>query len=232
MSESPIRARLETLEDPEYREFQLKLIPGIDPDRVICILTPDLRAYAKQLLRSGEASGFLAVLPHDTFDENQLHAFVISGIRDFPDCLAEVERFLPYVDNWATCDQLSPSCFARHTEELSPVLDRWLHSEHVYTVRFAIGMRMRYYLEDLFEDRYPREIAELRSDEYYIRMMVAWYFATALAKQYDRILPYLRERRLPEWTHNKTIQKAVESRRITEQQKEELRRLRLPSSGR
>ena len=143
-----------------------------------------------------------------------------------------MERFLPFIDNWATCDQLSPSCFARHTEELSPVLDRWLHSEHVYTVRFAIGMRMRYYLEDLFEDRYPREIAELRSDEYYIRMMVAWYFATALAKQYDRILPYLRERRLPEWTHNKTIQKAVESRRITEQEKEELRRLRLPSSGR
>lgn len=232
MSESPIRARLETLEDPEYREFQMKLIPGIDPDRVLGIRTPDLRAYAKQLLRTGEAAGFLAVLPHDTFDENQLHAFVISGIRDFPDCLAEVERFLPYVDNWATCDQLSPSCFARHTEELSPVLDRWLHSEHVYTVRFAIGMRMRYYLEDLFEDRYPREIAELRSDEYYIRMMVAWYFATALAKQYDRILPYLRERRLPEWTHNKTIQKAVESRRITEQEKEELRRLRLPSSGR
>ncbi len=232
MSESTIRARLETLGDPEYREFQLKLIPGIDPDRVLGIRTPDLRAYAKQLLRSGEAAGFLAVLPHKTFDENQLHVFVISGIRDFPDCLAEVERFLPYVDNWATCDQLSPSCFARHTEELSPILDRWLHSEHVYTVRFAIGMRMRYYLEDLFEDRYPREIAALCSDEYYIRMMVAWYFATALAKQYDRILPYIRDRRLPEWTHNKTIQKAIESRRITEQQKEELRCLRIPTSRR
>ncbi len=173
---------------------------------------------------------FMKDLPHFYFEENQLHAFLIAGEKDFAVCLTELERFLPYIDNWATCDQLSPKVFKNCPERLLPYIDRWLDSSHIYTVRFGIGMLMRYFLDDRFEVKYAEQVAAFSSErDYYISMMVAWYFATALAKQYDAILPFLEENRLDTWTHNKTIQKAVESYRIKPEQKACLKSLKRPA---
>ena len=169
----------------------------------------------------------MGTLPHKYFDEMQLHAFVISEIKDFDTCIAEVERFLPYIDNWATCDQLSPKTFKKHRHELLTYIGRWLGSEHTYTVRFGILMLMQHFLDEDFDISYMDRIAEIRSDEYYINMMIAWYFATALAKQPEPALAVLEEQRLAKWTHNKAIQKAIESRRITDEQKSYLRTLKI-----
>ena len=225
-----IRTRLSELQGKAYREFQIPLFPSINPDRIIGVRTPALRSYAKELSRRPDVSEFLDALPHPTFDENQLHAFIISGIRDYGTCLKEVCRFLPYVDNWATCDQLSPTVFRRHREELIGPVRTWIGSGETYPVRFGIGMLMQHYLDGDFDPSYPELAASVRSEEYYVNMMVAWYFATALAKQYTAVLPYLEERRLDRWTHNKTIQKAVESSRIAPEQKEYLRSLRIKGS--
>ena len=225
MSEE-IRKELMRLQDTKYREFQIRLLPTVEPERIIGVRTPELRKYAKQLLAGGEAEAFLQELPHRYFDENQLHAFILSGMKDFSVCLREVGRFLPYVDNWATCDQLSPAVFRKHKAELLDSVRTWLNAEETYTVRFAIGMLMQYFLDEQFEPAFLEMVASVRSEEYYIRMMVAWYFATALAKQYDAALPYLEARRLDDWTHLKTIQKAVESYRIGAEQKEYLKSLR------
>jgi protein-tyrosine-phosphatase/3-methyladenine DNA glycosylase AlkD len=222
-----VRGRLLALRDPGYRDFQAKLIPGKSPDLVIGVRTPALRALAKELSGSGEAAAFLESLPHEYFDENQLHAFLISGGRGFSAVLAAVETFLPYVDNWATCDQLSPRVFGAHRAELLPHIRGWLASGHPYTVRFAVGMLMAHCLDEDFDPAYPALVAAVRSEDYYVNMMAAWYFATALAKQYGAVIGYLEERRLPVWTHNKTIQKAVESRRIPEERKIYLRTLRI-----
>ena len=222
-----IRSELFALQDLGYRALQNKLTPTIDPATTIGVRTPELRKLAKQLVKREDVNVFLDDLPHTYFDENQLHAFIISEVRDFEACLAEVERFLPYVDNWATCDQMSPKVFKKHRDELLAPIKRWLASDETYTVRFGVGMLMEHYLDDDFDPEYLDMAAAVRSDEYYVRMMVAWYFATALAKQYDAALPYLEERRLDEWTHNKTIQKAVESRRISPEQKDYLRGLRI-----
>jgi len=224
-----VRMRLFELRDENYRGFQSKLIPTVDPERVIGVRTPALRSLAKELLKSGRAEGFLAELPHSYFDEDQLHAFIISEIKDFGRCAAETERFLPFIDNWATCDQLTPAVFGKDPERLLSHIRKWLRSGHTYAVRFAVGMLMKHYLDDAFDDEYPALAASACSDEYYINMMVAWYFATALAKQYEAVLPYFEERRLPEWTHRKAIQKAVESRRISEERKNYLRSLRAQS---
>ncbi|MBQ9562096.1 MAG: DNA alkylation repair protein [Lachnospiraceae bacterium] len=230
-----IRERLMQMRDPKYREFQVKLIPNIAPGTVVGVRTPELRSYAKELLKRPETEAFLEDLPHAFFDENQLHAFVISGIRDYERCIREVRRFLPYVDNWATCDQMSPAVFRRHKKELLEEIRGWIASGETYTVRFGIGMLMQHYLDEDYDPAYPEMAAGVRSEEYYVNMMVAWYFATALAKQYDSVIPYLEEGRLPVWTHNKAIQKAVESYRITQEQKEYLRGLRRrksePSAG-
>ena len=222
-----VRERLFALQDPAYRAFQAKLIPNQAPDSVIGVRTLALRALAKELSGSGEAAAFLEALPHPYFDENQLHAFLISVGRDFSAVLENVEAFLPHVDNWATCDQLSPRVFRAHRAELLPHIRVWLASSYPYTVRFAVGMLMAHYLDDAFDPEYPALVAAVRSGDYYVNMMAAWYFATALAKQYDAVIGYLEERRLPVWTHNKTIQKAVESRRIPEEQKTYLRTLRV-----
>lgn len=221
-----IREELFRQRDEEYALFQHKIIPAAPKDAVIGVRTPALRAYARQLAKREDIVEFLNDLPHRYFDEDQLHSFIVSEIRDYGRCIAEVDRFLPYVNNWATCDQLSPKVFGRHREELLTDIRRWLGSDATYTLRFGIGMMMQYFLDDAFDPAYPEEIAVLRSDEYYVNMMIAWYFATALAKQYDAVLPFIEQGRLDKWTHNKAIQKSVESYRITPEQKTYLKGLR------
>ena len=221
-----IREELFRMRDTAYRDFQSKLIPTVDPERIIGVRTPELRKYAKELLKKGDVTPFLSDLPHFYFDENQLHAFLLSERKDYDQCMEEVVRFLPYIDNWATCDQLSPKVFRKHREELLAKIREWVRSSQTYTIRFGIGMLMQHFLDDGFEVTYPEMVAEIRSEEYYVNMMIAWYFATALAKQYEQVLPFLEGHRLDPWAHNKAIQKAVESYRITPEQKEYLRSLK------
>ncbi|MBQ4364592.1 MAG: DNA alkylation repair protein [Oscillospiraceae bacterium] len=223
--------RLYTMQDKKFGEFQSRLCPTLNADRFIGVRTPELRKYAKELLKRDDIGEFLSHVPHTYFDENQLHAFIISGIKDYERCMDEVCRFLPYVDNWATCDQMSPKVFKKHRPELLGQIKKWLSSDKVYTVRFAIGMLMEHFLDEDFDISYPQAVADIHSDEYYINMMIAWYFATALARQYDAILPFIEERRIDERAYNKTIQKAVESYRITDEQKDHLRTLRIKKDG-
>ncbi|MBR4437399.1 MAG: DNA alkylation repair protein, partial [Spirochaetales bacterium] len=194
---------------------------------IIGVRTPDLRTLAKELAKQEDIGTFLDTLPHTYFDENQLHAFILSEMKDYNRCIERVKEFLPYIDNWATCDQLSPKAFKKHKTELLKEIKTWLKSDATYTVRFAVGMLMQHYLDDDFNSAYPKLVAAIKSDEYYINMMRAWYFATALAKQYDAIIPYIEQKKLDSWTHNKAIQKAVESYRITPEQKEYLKTFRL-----
>ena len=221
-----IRAELYHLQDIQYRDFQSKLIPTVSPDYFIGVRTPELRKLAKQISRRDDIGDFLNELPHPSFDENQLHAFIISGMKDYAACLGAVETFLPYIDNWATCDQMSPKVFGKHRDELLEPIRRWIASDRTYTVRFGIGMLMEHFLDEDFDPKYADMVAGIRSEEYYVNMMIAWYFATALAKQYETVIPYIEERRLDTWTHNKTIRKAVESYRISPEQKEYLRSLK------
>lgn len=222
-----IKDALFALQDTTYRDFQAKLIPGIESGSMIGVRTPELRKLAKQMTKREEIDGFLEALPHTYFDENQLHAFIISERKDFERCVEEVKRFLPFVDNWATCDQMSPKVFKKHRQELLPYIRTWIASDKTYTVRFGIGMLMEHFLDEDFDPAYPEMVSKVRSEEYYVNMMIAWYFATALAKQYEAVLPYLEEARLSPWTHNKAIQKAVESYRITPEQKGHLRGLKV-----
>lgn len=218
-----IREQLLELQEMEYCNFQKRLIPGEVADTIIGVRTPALRKLAGKLAKREDIGIFLQELPHGYFEENQLHAFIVGENRDLESCLAQVEEFLPYVNNWATCDQFSPNVFQKEPERLLPAIRRWISAEAVYTVRFGIGMLMRYFLDEFFREEYLEWVAEIRSEEYYINMMIAWYFATALAKQYDLTLPYIEEHRLADWTHNKAIQKAIESNRITKEQKTYLR---------
>lgn len=227
MTIDEIREELFALQDIKYRDFQSKLIPTIDPDSMIGVRTPELRKLSKRLSKEEGISAFLEALPHRYFDENQLHAFLISEMKDFSRCIRETDGFLPYVDNWATCDQMSPKVFKKHKEELLRKIKDWIVSKETYTVRFAIGMLMEHFLDEDYDPAYPDMVAAVRSEEYYINMMVAWYFATALAKQYEAVLPYLEKRRLETWAHNKAIQKAVESYRISEEQKQYLKSLKV-----
>lgn len=228
MTNDELLQRLYALADPEYRDFSAKLTPTVDKECFIGVRTPVLRALAKELLAQGAAEAFLAGLPHRYFEENQLHAFLLSLLRDWERCIAATEDFLPYIDNWATCDQLSPRVFRKHKPELLTHIRAWLASDKTYTVRFGIKMLMEHFLDADFDPRCPAAVAALRSEEYYVKMMQAWYFATALAKQYDAALPYLERRALDAWTHNKAIQKASESFRILPEQKTYLKTLRVP----
>ena len=221
-----IKEELYKLQDIKYRDFQSKLIPNIDSSSMIGVRTPDLRKLAKKYEKMDDISIFLEKLPHSYFDENQLHAFILSERKDYDKCIKEVESFLPYIDNWATCDQLSPKVFKKNRNDLLKYLKKWISSTHTYTIRFAIGMFMQHFLDEDFDIEYPKLIAKIKSDEYYINMMIAWYFATALAKQYDKILPFIEGKKLEKWTHNKTIQKAIESYRITAEQKAYLKTLK------
>ena len=226
---SEIREELFRMQDTKYRDFQEKLIPTVHADTVIGVRTPGLRQYAKKLVKREEIAEFLSDLPHAYFDENQLHAFIISEIKDYGRCMEEVIRFLPYVDNWATCDQMSPNVFKKHRPELLEMIKIWIRSGETYTVRFAAGMLMQHFLDEEFDLSFPEMVAEIRSDEYYVSMMKAWYFATALAKQYEAVLPFIESQRLDTWSHNKAIQKSLESYRISPERKEYLRSLKKKS---
>lgn len=225
-----IRSRFKEQQDIGYRELQIRTTPSVEASRIIGVRTPALRSLAKELGKREDVGEFLKSLPHELFEEDQLHAFIISGYKDYGRAIDELERFLPYVDNWATCDQMSPKVFKKHRQELMEHIKKWIKSDKTYTVRFGVGMLMEHFLDEDFDVRYAEMVAELRSDEYYVNMMIAWYFATALAKQYDEILPFIREERLAVWTHNKTIQKAIESYRITPEQKEYLKTLKIKKS--
>jgi len=222
-----IQLRLFAESEKAYADFQGALIPVVPREKVIGVRTPYLRKLASELCGSYEAKKFLAALPHEYHEENNLHAFLIEKIKDFDDCVCELERFLPYVDNWATCDGMSPKVFSGNREKLLPYIRKWLASEHVYTVRYGMLMLMKHFLGERFRAEYADAVAAVESEEYYVKMMQAWYFATALAENYCEVIPFLTEKRLPPWAHNKTIQKATESRRISEDTKAYLRTLKV-----
>jgi len=224
MAEEYIRKRLFELQDTDYREFHSKLIPTVEKELIIGVRTPDLRKLAKEISKTEYAERFLEILPHKYYEENNLHAFIIEEIKDYDVCVSEINRFLPFVDNWATCDMMRPEIFKKHLRELIDEIRKWINSDDVYAVRFGVEMLMCHYLDSDFNSEYPEMVSRIRSDEYYIRMMVAWYFATALSKRYDEIVPYIENFRLDADTHNKTIRKAVESYRITDEQKAYLRK--------
>ncbi len=221
-----IRNELFALQDSEYREFSAKLIPAQGIEYFIGVRTPALRKYAKELVKREDIGEFLSALPHRYFDENQLHAFVISEMKDYEACMKELKHFLPYVDNWATCDQMSPKVFKKHKNELLTEVKQWFASTETYTIRFAAGMLMEHFLDADFDPAYPEMVSKIISDEYYVNMMSAWYFATALAKQYDAVIPYFENRLLPEWVHKKAIQKACESYRVSDEHKAYLKSLK------
>ncbi len=222
-----VQADLFEMQDIGYKTFHARLMPTVPPDKIIGIRTPILRKYAKKFAKTEECKIFCESLPHQYYEENNLHGFIISEMKDIEGCLTEMDRFLPYIDNWATCDMVRPKVFKQNPDMLLPYIAKWLEAKETYTVRFAIGMLMDYFLEEKFNITYTNRIACLVSDEYYIKMMQAWYFATALAKQWDAVIPFLEEQKISKWVHNKTIQKSVESYRITAEQKQYLKTLRI-----
>jgi 3-methyladenine DNA glycosylase AlkD len=211
------------MQDQAYASFQSRLIPTLGEGEMIGVRTKALRDLAKEIKGTQKAADFMGELPHQYFEENQLHAFLVSEEKDYEACIRELEHFLPYVTNWATCDQMNPKVLKKQPEQLLEKIHQWIASEHTYTIRFAIKLLMDFYLDDHFEPSLLELVCSVSSEEYYVRMMVAWYFQTALVKQYDAAIPYIREHRLPEWTHRKTIQKACESYKVSEEMKEYLR---------
>lgn len=226
MRSDAIFQRLSELSDPTYRDFHAGLIPNISPETILGVRVPALRKLARELRGSAEAQEFMAALPHEYYDENCLHGLLINDIKDFGATVSALDAFLPYVDNWAVCDLISPRSFKSRPPELAAHVRRWLESSHSYTVRFGIGVLMSFYLDEDFEPAQLEAVAERCCEEYYVNMMVAWYFATALAKQPEAALPYIENRRLSRWTHNKAIQKSIESRRIPDETKAYLKALR------
>ncbi len=221
-----LQQQLFVLQDEEYRDFHSKLMPNIPKEDVIGIRVPVLRKFAKEFAKSDEKEKFLKELPHRYYEENNLHMMLLVEMKDYDGCMQEMERFLPYINNWATCDFPAPKCFEKYKKYVLEHIKIWIKSSQTYTVRYAIGMLMRLFLEDDFSAEYPQMVAGVSSEEYYINMMIAWYFATALAKQWDAVIPYIEQRKLSPWVHRKTIQKAVESYRITPGQKEYLKSFR------
>ncbi len=226
MTTKEIREKLFSLADEKYKAFQSKLMPTVDSDKIIGVRTPALRAFAKALYKQGGYEEFLSDMPHRFYEEDNLHAILISEIKDFDTCLEETGKLLPHIDNWATCDMLRPKCFKKEPEKLYETILMWLKIDKVYTVRYGIGCLLSFYLDGNFSQEHLSLVSKITSEEYYINMMIAWYFATALAKQYDSTICYIEERLLPEWVHKKTIQKAIESYRISSEVKDYLRTLR------
>ena len=222
-----VRKRLFEMQDTGYRDFHARLGPTVEKEKIIGIRTPILRKFAKEFGKTERSEMFLKVLPHQYYEENNLHGLLIEQIRDYDKCLGELECFLPHIDNWATCDLLALHMMKKHRDIFIREIYRWMESDKPYIIRFGISMLMRHYLDEGFKPEYPEKVAAIRSEEYYVNMMRAWYFATALAKQYEKILPFLEEQRMDIWTHNKTIQKSIESYRITQEQKDYLRTLRI-----
>lgn len=222
-----LKTQLFAMQDIKYRDFHAKLMPTVSKDRVIGIRVPVLRKFSKEFFKTERATSFLDTLPHTYFEEDNVHAFLIEQIKDFNLCIQKTEAFLPFIDNWATCDMLRPKVFKKHKKELLPYVLRWLKSDKTYTVRFGIGMLLSFYLSEDFDPSFLKEVSKIQSDEYYINMMIAWYFATALALQYEHTIPYLAEKKLPLFVHNKTIQKAIESYRLSKETKDYLRTLKI-----
>lgn len=228
---SEIRNKLFELQDIKYKDFQAKLMPTVPLDRIIGVRTPALRKFSREIKNTHLSSEFIKTLPHYYYEENNLHAFLIEQIADFDAVIAELDRFLPCIDNWATCDLMRPRVFDKNTLSLMPHIQRWIGSTHTYTIRFGVLMLMTFYLDDNFKPEYFEMVAGIKSEEYYVNMMRAWYFATALAKRYEQALPYIEKRRLDGFTHNMAIRKAVESYRITDEQKAYLKTLKVPKKG-
>lgn len=228
-----ITRKLFSLQDEKYRDFQIKLVPGITKEQMIGIRTPDLRALAKEIAATSEtASAFLQELPHKYFEENLIHFFIVSLIKDFDECINQVERFLPYVDCWPVCDQASPKVFKKNHKKLLPLVKNWISSDHIYTSRYGMRILMNEFLGEDFKTEYADLVVSRMSrkgeaEDYYLKMMAAWYFATALAKNWDQVLPFIEQHKLDPWTHNKAIQKALESFRVSDEHKEYLRTLRV-----
>lgn len=225
--EEHVRKDLFDMQDDAYRAFHSKLIPNVSPDVIIGVRTPALRKYAKEMSKTSQAEEYLAILPHTYYDENNLHAFLIEELKDYTTAIHALDTFLPYVDNWATCDMMSPKVFKQHLPELIIKIKEWINADHIYMKRFAMCMLMKFYLDENFKPEYLDLVASVKSDEYYVNMVIAWFFATALAKQYKETLPYIEQCRLDKWVHNKAIQKAVESYRITSAQKDYLKTLKI-----
>lgn len=218
--------RLMKHQDIKYRDFQSNLVPNIDKNTIIGVRTPDMRNIAKEVFNTEEADEFLNILPHKYYEENLVHIFLISMIKDFDLCVNEINRFLPFVDCWPVCDQSSPKVFKKNHDKLLPLIKNWILSDHVYTARFAIRILMNEFLDDDFKEEYFELVSSKKGEDYYLKMMVAWYFATALAKKYDYAIKVFESHKLDKWTHNKAIQKALESFRVTDSHKEYLRSLK------
>ena len=223
--------RLLSLQDASYKDFHSKLIPDVKNERIIGVRLPYIRSLAKELVKQNNISGFLESLPHSYYEENNLHACILNEIRDIDVLLYELERFLPFVDNWATCDSLRPVILKKYPARLLEFIRTCLKSQEEYTIRFGIEMLMVHFLDDKFLPQYAFAVAEIRSDRYYVNMMIAWYFATALAMQWDSTIGFIEDNRLPVWVHNKTITKACESYRISKDKKEYLKKLRIEKKG-
>lgn len=221
-----LQEELFELQDTAYRDFHSSLMPGIDKSDIIGIRTPVLRTFAKKFAKTEEAAQFMDELPHKYYEENNLQMMLIGQIKDYDKCIFELEKFLPYVDNWATCDFPVPKCFIKNKKDVLLRSKKWIASDAAYVKRYGIGVMMRLFLDEDFKEEYLQIVADVKSEEYYVNMMIAWYMATALAKQWNAAIPYIQERRLPEWVHKKTIQKAVESYRITPEQKEYMKGFR------
>ncbi len=222
-----LQKNLFEMQDMEYKKFHSKLMPTVDENKIIGIRTPVLRRFANEFAKSEKADGFLSKLPHRYYEENNLHAFVVEKTKDFDLAVELTEKFLPYIDNWATCDMFFPKVFGKNKKMMLEYAKKWMKSHHTYTVRYGIGIMMRLFLDNDFKDEYSELVASVKSDEYYVNMMIAWYFATALAKQYDCTVKYIEQNKLDVWVHNKTIQKAVESYRISKEIKEYLKTLKI-----
>lgn len=222
-----VKSKLLKHQDSKYRDFTIKLNPTIDSKTVIGVRIPDCRLIAKEVFKEGDYQNFLDSLPHKYFDENNVHSFIIEQIKDYDTVIKELNRFLPYIDNWATCDSLTPKVFKKHKNELLKEIKKWIKSKHTYTIRFAVEMLMAFYLDEDFDPSHLELVYKIKSKEYYVNMMRAWYFATALAKQKDATMKVIEEKKLDDWTHNKAIQKAIESYRISDSDKKYLKSLKV-----
>ena len=222
-----ITNKLFELQDKEYGEFQAKLTPGIEKNQIIGVRVPVVRKLAKEYIKDEESQEFLNTLPHEYYDENMLHGLLISEIKDYEKCVELIDKFLPFVDNWAVCDIMSPKVFKKNKDKLILKIKEWMKSDHTYTCRFGVEMIMTHYLDEEFKEEYIDMVSKIHSEEYYVQMVIAWLFATALAKQWDATITYIENQKLDKWIHNKTIQKARESYRITDEQKEYLKGLKI-----
>lgn len=225
--EKMIQNELFSLADEKYKDFSSKLMPTIDKNIVIGVRTPELRKLSKKVFKEWDYDSFLSALPHKYYEENNLHGFIIEQIKDYEKLIFEIDRFLPFVDNWATCDLMSPKIFKKHKSELIVKINEWIRSDQTFTIRFGMEMLMTFYLDDDFKEEYIDLVSSVKSEEYYVNMMIAWFLATALAKQYDSTIKLIEEQTLSKWVQNKTIQKAVESYRITDEQKAYLKTLKI-----